>query len=143
MARVYQHTQIGYVLISVLAVSMIMIMYLSILYGFSWVSLLVLVALAICLALFHSLTITVDGEMLEMKFGVGFIRKKFLLRDVLAAKAVKNPWYYGWGIRLTPHGWLYNVSVLHAVEIELKNGKKYRIGTDVPENLEKAIREFF
>jgi len=55
---------------------------------------------------------------------------------------VKNPWYYGWGIRFTPHGWLYNVSGLHAVEIELKNGKKYRIGTDVPENLEKAIREF-
>jgi hypothetical protein len=35
-----------------------------------------------------------------------------------------------------------NVSGPHAVEIELKNGKKYRIGTDVPENLEKAIREF-
>ncbi len=54
---------------------------------------------------------------------------------------MKNPWYYGWGIRLTPHGWLYNVSGSYAVEIKTKTGKKYRIGTDVPNELEKAIRQ--
>lgn len=49
------------------------------------------------------------------------------------------PLYYGWGIHLTPHGWLYNVSGSDAVEIRMKTGKKYRIGTDVPEELERAI----
>jgi len=141
MARIYQHTQIGYLLISVLTISMIAIMYLIILYGFNWIPLSVLVFLGISLALFHSLTITIEDEILELKFGVGLIRKKFSLGEVFAARAVKNPWYYGWGIRFTPHGWLYNVSGLHAVELEMKNGKRCRIGTDVPENLEKAVRE--
>lgn len=42
--------------------------------------------------------------------------------------------------RMTPHGWFYNVSGLSAVEIKLKTGIKYRIGTDVPQELEEAIR---
>ncbi|MEJ2284164.1 MAG: hypothetical protein P8X85_11275 [Desulfobacterales bacterium] len=43
--------------------------------------------------------------------------------------------HYGRNIRLTPHGWLFNVSGLHAVEIPLRSGKKYRMGTDDPEGL--------
>ncbi len=47
-------------------------------------------------------------------------------------------WYYGWGIRgwLWPKMWIYNVSGFDAVEIKLKNGKMYRIGTDEPKKLE-------
>ncbi|MDY7014940.1 MAG: hypothetical protein SVX43_15355 [Cyanobacteriota bacterium] len=56
------------------------------------------------------------------------------------AVAVKNPWYYGWGIRLTPRGWLFNVSGLDAVEISLNSGRHFRIGTDRPRELERAIR---
>jgi hypothetical protein len=58
---------------------------------------------------------------------------------IASYQVVKNPWYYGWGIRLTPHGWLYNVSGSYAVEIKMKTGKKYRIGTNVPNDFEKAI----
>jgi hypothetical protein len=52
---------------------------------------------------------------------------------------VKNPWYYGWGIRLIPGGWLYNVSGFWAVELQMKNGKRYRIGTDDAEGLAKSL----
>ena len=34
---------------------------------------------------------------------------------------------------------IYNVSGFDAVEIQLKNGKIYRIGTDEPKKLEQAI----
>jgi len=54
---------------------------------------------------------------------------------------VKNHWYYGWGIHLTPHGWLYNISGFLAVEIQMKSGKKYRIGTDEPKKLIEAIQQ--
>ncbi|MEK7656054.1 MAG: hypothetical protein AAB386_05245 [Patescibacteria group bacterium] len=37
--------------------------------------------------------------------------------------------------------WIYNVSGFDAVEIILKNGKIYRIGTDVPKELEVAINK--
>ncbi len=38
-------------------------------------------------------------------------------------------------------GWLYNVSGTDAVELKMKNGKRYRIGTDVPGELAEAIRQ--
>ena len=46
----------------------------------------------------------------------------------------------GWGIRLIPNGWLWNVSGLGAVELSLVNGQRFRIGTDEPEQLATAIQ---
>jgi len=62
-----------------------------------------------------------------------------LLDEIASVKTVKNHWYYGWGIRLIPHGWLFNVSGFEAIEIVMKNGKVYRIGTDEAEKLMAAV----
>ena len=35
--------------------------------------------------------------------------------------------------------WVFSVSGFDAVEIQMKDGKIYRIGTDVPEDLEDVI----
>ena len=93
------------------------------------------------LASFASLQVAVNEKYLQIKFGYGIYRKKFLLDDITSAKTVKNHWYYGWGIRgwLWPKMCIYNVSGFDAVEIKLKNGKTYRIGTDEPKKLEQAI----
>jgi len=93
------------------------------------------------LASFVTLQVIIDGEYLRIKFGFGIFQKKFSLTDIMAVKTVKNHWYYGWGIRiwLWPKMWIYNVSGFDAVEIKLKNGKTYRIGTDEPEKLEQTI----
>ena len=95
--------------------------------------------LVVCAILFDSLTVKVSRTYISLKFGIGLIRKRFALVDVQNATIVRNLWYYGWGIRLTPHGWLYNVSGLDAVEIQLKNGRKCRIGTDEPLELLSAV----
>jgi hypothetical protein len=97
--------------------------------------------LLIALVLFYSLTVEIDETKLIVKFGFGIINKKFILKDIESCHTVKNHWYYGWGIRITPHGWLYNISGFDAVEIKMKNGKTYRIGTDEPKNLERAIMQ--
>ena len=39
-----------------------------------------------------------------------------------------------------PKVWIYNVSGFDAVEIIMRNGRIYRIGTDVPGELETAIK---
>ena len=83
--------------------------------------------------------VEIDETRLIAKFGSGVINKKFILKDIESCHAVKNPWYYGWGIHWTPHGWLYNISGFDAIEIKMKNNKTYRIGTDEPEKLEYAI----
>ena len=101
----------------------------------------IVVVLAIVLALFASLTVEIDAEHLRIRFGIGLIRKRFPLDQIDTCRPVKNSWIYGWGIRLTPHGWLYNVSGLEAVELKMKSGKTCRIGTDEPEVLTAALQE--
>jgi len=91
--------------------------------------------------LFPSLTVVIREEELLVQFGPGVIRKRFKLNEIESCQAVKNPWYYGWGIRSTPHGMLFRVSGFHAVQIKLITGKEYLIGTDAPQELEEAIRQ--
>jgi hypothetical protein len=54
---------------------------------------------------------------------------------------VRNRWWWGWGIRRIGRGqWLFNVSGLDAVELSMKNGKTYRIGTDEPQRLCEVVQ---
>jgi hypothetical protein len=92
---------------------------------------------------FSTLTVIIDENYLKIKFGFGIFIKSFSIKEIVSATTVKNHWYYGWGIRgwLWPKMWIFNVSGFDAVEITMKNGKVYRIGTDEPEILKQAISE--
>ena len=94
------------------------------------------------LASFGTLTVSVDKQYVTIKFGYGIFRKRFVVSEIASAERVKNHWYYGWGIRLWlwPKMWIYNVSGFDAIEIIMRNGRIYRIGTDVPSELETAIK---
>lgn len=102
-----------------------------------------LVGVAVLLvgALFSTLTIAIEDGLLRASFGPGLIRKKVKLAEIASVRPIPVRWWYGWGIRITPHGWLYNVSGWKAVEITLRNGRRFCLGTDEPENLRKAIQE--
>lgn len=104
-----------------------------------WFFLLMAGVMVLLLALFHSLTVEITQGELRLRFGVGLIRKKIALREVTAAEKVRNKWYWGWGVRLTPHGWLFCVSGYDAIQVTLQNGRKYRIGTDQPDRLYRAV----
>jgi len=95
---------------------------------------------AVVVMLFGALTVEVNDVAIRLRFGLGLIRKAFSLTDVASCQVVRNRWWWGWGIRLIPGGWLYNVSGLDAVELVLKNGKKFRIGTDEPHVLNDFIQ---
>ena len=101
----------------------------------------VAIVLGVCALLFHSLHVRVTDEWLTLRFGIGLIRKQFAVGHIQHVQQVENRWYYGWGIRYTPHGWLFNVAGLDAVEIQLGSGRKFRIGTDQPQELCAAIRQ--
>jgi len=90
--------------------------------------------------LMGALTVEVDDALVRLRFGIGLVRKSFRLDEIASCRPVRNKWWWGWGIRLIPGGWLYNVSGLDAVELELKNGKVFRIGTDEPQVLSDFIR---
>ncbi|MFC2032803.1 hypothetical protein ACFLUS_05590 [Chloroflexota bacterium] len=141
MIKRYEHTQVGYLIIAAMAAVMVLIGIVLAKAGINWIAIGVLIIIAVALVLFSSLTVVIWEEELEVRFGPGPIRKRFKLNEIESCKVVKNRWYYGWGIRLTPHGVLYNVSGFYAVEIKHIMGKKYRIGTDVPQELEIAIQQ--
>jgi hypothetical protein len=89
---------------------------------------------------FGSMTVEVDQSAFTFWFGPGWIRRAFPLAEIQSWTAVRNPWWYGWGIHLTPHGWLYNVGGAGAVQLELRDGRRLRVGTDEPERLCEAIK---
>ena len=140
MIKHYEHTQVGYLIIVAMAAVMVLIGIVLAKAGINWIAIGALIIIAVALVLFASLTVVIWEEELEVRFGPGLIRKRFKLNEIESCKVVKNHWYYGWGIRLTPHGILYNVSGFYAVEIKLRTGRQYRIGTNAPQELEEAIR---
>jgi hypothetical protein len=141
----YRHTQIGWVtLLSLLAATVYCMVFALVLRdepGVQAITIPMAVLFGVLTVMFATLTVTVaDGEV-ELVFGPGPIRKRVRLAEVSSCREVSNPWWWGWGIRFTPHGWLFNVSGGQGVEISLKGGGAFRIGTDDPEGLCRAIRE--
>ncbi|MFA6177936.1 MAG: hypothetical protein WC694_03550 [Candidatus Paceibacterota bacterium] len=146
----YKHTQIGYLMLVVTLAVLVLFVWVYITAsaeppsadsGTNLLVTTIMVLILFILASFWSLQVIIDEKYVRIKFGYGIYQKKFLLNDVVSAKTVKNHWYCGWGIKrwLWPKMWIYSVSGLDAVEIKLKNGKTYRIGTDEPKKLEQTI----
>lgn len=148
----YKHTQIGYLMLSVTLFVLVLFAWLQITAraeppsvdsGTNFAVTAIMVLILFILASFATLTTSIDKNYLRIKFGYGLFRKKFAVNEIAGATQVKNHWYYGWGIRLWfwPPMWIFNVSGFDAVEIRMRNGKIYRIGTDEPEKLETAIKQ--
>jgi hypothetical protein len=138
----YHHRQIGTIIIAGIAIALL-VFNLWIAEQPGPVRLGVAAFLILTLALFYSLTVEVKGNTLVCRFGVGLIKKTFSLSEILSAQIVRNPWYSGWGIRWRPGQYvLWNVSGFQAVELALKDGNRFRIGTDDPEELLNAIRSY-
>jgi hypothetical protein len=137
----YRHTQIGNLILGIVAVTFVALGVVGYLAGTLHWMLPAMGLMALIAVLFGSLTTEIaDGELV-CRFGIGLIRKRFPLRHVVRVEPVRNSWIWGWGIRYTPHGWLFNVSGLDAVELSLTSGKRVRVGTDRPDELARAIRQ--
>ena len=148
----YKHTQISYLMLVVT---------LAVLVLFAWVystasaepasvdsgpNLAVTTIMTIILFIFASfttLTTSIDKNCFRIKFGYGIFTKMFPLNQIASVQSVKNHWYCGWGVKVWfwPYMWIYNVSGFDAVEIIMRNGKMYRVGTDTPKELEVAIKQ--
>jgi len=55
---------------------------------------------------------------------VGIFWKKVAIEQIAYCEPFKGV-FGGWGIRITPDGWLYNVSGMKAVTVVLKSAKRY------------------
>ena len=137
----YQHTQLGTLTIIALSSGLIFSLWFAIKTQWSIVATGVFGILIIFLFLFYNLTVTVTSETVHCSFGVGLISRTIAIDHIQEAYPVRNPWYFGWGIRVIPGGWMFNVSGLDAVELKLKSNGKFRIGTDDPVGLLSALQQ--
>ena len=130
----YKHTQIGWIIL-VISTPIILILAFWAAINPILVAIIAIVAIVIMLALFTSLTVVGDNNEIRFSFGPGVVRKHISYDRIKSVKKVRNRWYYGWGVRWYGRGWLYNVSGLDAVELNLTNDTELRIGTDEPDEL--------
>jgi hypothetical protein len=135
----YRHTQFGTLTVLLLVGFIVLLAVLGFFGEWHPVSMGVLLLFLACLVLFYSLTVEVDAHQLEIRFGIGIVKKRFEIKEIEEAYPARNRWYDGWGIRLTTRGWLYNVSGFDAVELVMSSGKRYRIGTDQPKQLAQVL----
>lgn len=136
----YKHTQMGYAIALALGIAILFCIAIALVIPQRNIMIPIILILAFTLFLFNSLTIEVNTNLVKLKFGPGLIKTAFRLDEISHCQIVTNPWYYGYGIHLfIPNGWVYNVSGDKAIELVMKNGKKYRLGTDEPEALYQAI----
>ncbi len=98
------------------------------------------VVFSICAILFSSLTIELSEGSLSWQFGPGLLRKQVASGELTNAVVTETRLIHGWGVHLTRNGWLYNVSGFGAVQITLRSGKTFLLGSDEPEQLCSALQ---
>lgn len=136
----YEHTQRGTLIIGAVTAVILLIIATMFIFGPVWVTGIVAGIMILALAIFSTLTVSVQQNALRIWFGpIPLVKKSWPLSGIASVTTVTNRWYWGWGIRWTPRGPLYNVAGLKAVEVTLVSGKTFRIGTDDPEELKRAI----
>ena len=137
---IYDHTQksIGITTTSLVIAGLILTA-LAFYTGLSLLFSLVFIISLLIILIFTSLTIQICNGQLSWYFGPGFWKKEIELREIVSVHTIRIKWYYGFGIRLIPTGWMYNVSGLDAVQIKLKNSKIITLGTDEPEKLLNSL----
>jgi len=138
MGTIYRHTQVSRARVGGMGIA-----WAAAVWGSLRVSDPVLVTTAVLLGsvlvLFSTLTVIVRDEAMDVFFGRGLIRRRISLRRIREVRVVKTRWHYGWGIRLTPTGWLWNVSGLDGVEVQFDDGHRFRVGSDEPSRLAEAL----
>lgn len=140
---VYQHIQRTGVWLVGLAALEAVVLVVLVVAGAPAVALVValaVVSLAVLLAAtFSRLRVEIDETEVRLAFGSGWPRRTVDVGAIVSARAVRNRWWYGWGIRWIPGGTLWNVWGLDAVELALASGRVLRVGTDDPAGLLAAF----
>ncbi len=97
---------------------------------------------ALPFAMFWGLRTSVDHEAVRVAFTFGWPKRTFAIDAIEAHAPARNRWHFGWGIRLVPGGWMFNVWGFDAVDVTYRTKEKiktFRIGTDDPNGLNSAI----
>lgn len=92
---------------------------------------------------FMQLKTEIDQNEIRMNF-FPFVKKRVNWNEIKNAKVVNYGFVGGWGIRLgSKYGTVYNTKGNKGLAIELKNGKKFIIGTQRENELRNVLEKMF
>ena len=104
-----------------------------------------LIIFMVCMLLFvglfrlMKLKTVINKNGIEISF-FPFLKRAFKWEEVTSYEIVNYGFVGGWGIRLgTTYGTVYNVKGNKGLALQLKNGKKYLIGTQKEHELKRLI----
>jgi hypothetical protein len=106
--------------------------------GFWWYEAVMLLLIATGLVAAR-LTVVVDARVVTASFGWGWPRRSIERSEIESMVQVRNSWWHGWGIRKVSRGWMYNNAGRDAIELRLRSGRVFRVGTDQPVELVAAV----
>jgi hypothetical protein len=152
MTELYQHRQVGIVTILVIGLSAIftafaLVSALQSAEGLSTTVLLVtgLVVTGVfilTLMAFYAFTIQITDRTVSFWFGWGVGKQSLPFDTIQSVEIVRNPWYYLWGVKSIPGGWLYSIAPGgRALELVLKDHRKIRLGTDQVEEVQLRLKQ--
>lgn len=91
------------------------------------------------LFLFMRLITKVDEEGIKFRF-FPFVKRAYKWQEIESAQVVDYGFVGGWGIRLfTSYGTIYNIKGSKGLAVELKDGRKFCLGTQRPQELQKIL----
>lgn len=92
----------------------------------------------IALFIFMKLETEINQDGIKMKF-IPFVHKKINWDEIKTAQVVDYG-FVGWGIRIgTKYGIVYNTKGSKGLAIELKNGKKFLIGSQKNKEIQEIV----
>ena len=95
--------------------------------------------IAIAVAIFSTFTVTVTDSELTFAFGLGIMRRRVPLTDIVSADRSSVPSWYSVGVKVHPGHITYMVANGPVVAVTLTEGMALRIGTDDADGLLAAL----
>lgn len=96
------------------------------------------IVLAVVYTGFLRLTVIVTRPEIRLAYTFGWPRRRIDRARIVSALPFRIPWWYGWGIRKTPKGWMWNVWGRSTVLVTLTD-RQFLVGTDDSEGLAAAL----
>jgi len=141
----YKHTSIGWIPITAIIFAIAGTLFIPYIIMGEIHSVFILVAFAIIVGhgfCFPILIVTGDKEGLRVSYFPGLISKKFPFQDIKSFSKVKKRYtHHGWAVGGSFGKYLFYLVGLEGIELAMKDGKRYQIGTDEPEKFIEFIRE--
>jgi len=103
-----------------------------------------IVCLAFLLVIVSTLKTEVDSKGIRISYFPMFVKKDVKWNEITKAAVIKYGFVGGWGVRFfTKYGTVYNVSGDKGLLVELKNGKRFIVGTQEEKKMEEVIKRYF